>query len=96
MSTPGEQLSEEPSIPCPNVTDLICWGKFVFVILNDIWRRRGVAWPHGWRRAKRGITEVRRCVRPAAQNTEVPAVQTAAVGTIPSHCVHQVSGSWVE
>jgi hypothetical protein len=41
MSTPGEQLSEEPSIPCPNVTDLICWGTFVFVILNVIWRRRG-------------------------------------------------------
>jgi hypothetical protein len=40
-----------------------------------------VSWPHGWRRAKRGITEVRRCARPAAQNTEVPAVQTAAVGT---------------
>ena len=34
-----------------------------------------LATPHGWRRPKQGITEVRSCVRPAAQNTEVPAVQ---------------------
>jgi hypothetical protein len=52
-----------------------------FRIARDPAGRRGLSWPHGWRRAKRGITEVRRCARPAAQNTEVPAVQTAAVGT---------------
>lgn len=34
-----------------------------------------------------GMPGIRSCVRPAAQNTEVPAVQTAAVGTDPDRSV---------
>src|ERR1700682_1535837 len=60
------------------------WGRRALTLSENItvskWMspRCAAKMPHGWRRTKQGIPEVRSGVRPAAQNTEVPAVHTGS------------------